>query len=70
MFSRITLASETLPWTAAGVLPQGLSVRPDSVPYCQTCHFRVSMRAVLEKLTAKNYRNRESDRVWRYHSIV
>jgi hypothetical protein len=59
MFFRITLTIETLPWTAAGVLPQGLSVRPDSVPYCQTYHFRVSMRAVFEKLTSGNYRTEE-----------
>jgi hypothetical protein len=55
-YFRITFAITTLPWTSAGALPQGLSLRPELIPFCQTYHFRVAMSAVFEKLTSGNYR--------------
>jgi hypothetical protein len=59
MFFQITFTIETLPYLSAGPLPDGLSVRPEAVQYCQTYHFRVSMRAVFDKLTSGNYRTEE-----------
>jgi hypothetical protein len=59
LYFRITFAISTLPWTSAGALPQGLSLRPELAPFCQTYHFRVAMSAIFEKLTSGNYRTQE-----------
>jgi hypothetical protein len=59
LFFRITFTIGTLPWTSAGALPQGLSLRPELAPLCQTYHFHVAMNAVFEKLTSGNYRTQE-----------
>jgi hypothetical protein len=60
LFFQVTFTIEELPrLLASGPLPDGLLIRPEAVQYCQTYHFRVSMRAVFGKLTSGNYRTEE-----------
>jgi hypothetical protein len=59
MYFRITMTIQPLPYTSPGVLPRGLSIRPELAAVCQTYHFRVTMTAVFEKITSGNYRTEE-----------
>jgi hypothetical protein len=59
LFFQATFTIEALPYLSAGPLPNGLVIRPEAVQYCQTYHFRVSMRAVFDKLTSGNSRTEE-----------
>jgi hypothetical protein len=59
LFFQVTFTIEALPYLSPGPLPDGLMIRPEAVQYCQTYHFRVSMRAVFDKLTSGNSRTEE-----------
>jgi hypothetical protein len=59
LFFKVTFTIEALPYLSPGPLPEGLMVQPEAVQYCQTYHFRVSMRAVFNKLTSGNSRTEE-----------
>jgi hypothetical protein len=59
LFFQVTFTIEALPYLSAGPLPDGLLIRPEAVQYCQTYHFRISMRAVFDKLTSGNFRTEE-----------
>jgi hypothetical protein len=59
LFFQVTFTIEALPYLSPGPLPEGLMIQPEAVQYCQTYHFRVSMRAVFDKLTSGNSRTEE-----------
>jgi hypothetical protein len=59
MFFRIEFEIEPLLATGAGALPKGLVLTPEVAARCQTFHFRVTMRATFEKITAGNYRTQD-----------
>jgi hypothetical protein len=59
LYFQVTFIIEALPYLSPGTLPEGLMIQPEAVQYCQTYHFRVSMRAVFNKLTSANSRTEE-----------
>jgi hypothetical protein len=59
LFFQINFAIEPLLGTSSGALPEGLALRPEVSARCQTYHYRITMSAKFERITAGNSRTQE-----------
>jgi hypothetical protein len=61
LYFQINIAIETLPYMTypSGIVPEGLNVDSEVAKRCETFHYRVTMRATFQKLTAGSSRAQE-----------
>ncbi len=59
LFFNISFAIEPLLGTSSGALPEGLALPPEVSARCQTYHYRITMSAKFERITAGNSRTQE-----------